>query len=47
MSRFAFPVADGNLIGAHLSTKGGLHTAFERAAAIDASAMAFFAKNSA
>jgi deoxyribonuclease IV len=46
MSRFAFPDADGDLIGAHLSTKGGLHTAFERAAAIDASAIALFAKNS-
>ena len=46
MSRFAFSAADGDLIGAHLSTKGGLHTAFERAAAIDASAMALFAKSS-
>jgi deoxyribonuclease-4 len=45
-NRFAFPKAAGDLIGAHLSTKGGLHTAFERAAAIDASAMAIFAKNS-
>jgi deoxyribonuclease-4 len=46
MSRFAFPDAPGDLIGAHLSTKGGLHTVFERAAAIDASAVALFAKNS-
>lgn len=46
MSRFAFPDAPGDLIGAHISTKGGLHTAFERASAIDASAMALFAKNS-
>lgn len=46
MSRFAFPHAPGDLIGAHLSTRGGLHTAFERAAAIDASAAAIFAKNS-
>jgi deoxyribonuclease-4 len=46
MSRFAFPDAPGDLIGAHISTKGGLHTVFERAAAIDASALALFAKNS-
>lgn len=46
MSRFHFPDAPGDLIGAHLSTKGGLHTIFERAAAIDASAAALFAKNS-
>jgi deoxyribonuclease-4 len=46
MSRFTFPDAPGDLIGAHISTKGGLHTAFERAAAINASAMALFAKNS-
>ena len=46
MSRFAFPDAPGDLIGAHLSTKGGVHTVFERASAIDASALALFAKNS-
>jgi deoxyribonuclease-4 len=46
MSRFAFPDAPGDLIGAHISTKGGLHTVFERAAAIDATAVALFAKNS-
>lgn len=46
MSRFAFPDAPGDLLGAHLSTRGGLHTVFERAAAIDASAAALFAKNS-
>jgi len=45
MQRFTFPDAPGDLIGAHLSTRGGLHTAFERAAAIDASAAAIFAKN--
>ncbi len=45
-NRFTFPKSAGDLIGAHLSTKGGLPTAFERAAAIDASAMAIFAKNS-
>jgi deoxyribonuclease-4 len=46
MSRFAFPDAPGDLLGAHLSTKGGVHTVFERAAAINASALALFAKNS-
>jgi deoxyribonuclease-4 len=45
MSRFAFPDAPGDLLGAHLSTKGGLPTIFERASAIDASAAALFAKN--
>lgn len=45
-NRFTFPKSAGDLIGAHLSTKGGLPTAFERAAAINASAMAIFAKNS-
>jgi len=44
--RFVFPDAPGDLIGAHISTKGGLHTVFERAEAIGASAMALFAKNS-
>jgi deoxyribonuclease-4 len=46
MSRFSFPDAPGDLIGAHISTKGGLHTVFERAAAINATAIALFAKNS-
>jgi len=46
MSRFAFPDAPGDLLGAHVSTKGGLATIFERAAAIEASAAALFAKNS-
>jgi deoxyribonuclease-4 len=46
MSRFAFPDAPGDLIGAHISTKGGLCTVFERAAAIAATAVALFAKNS-
>ena len=46
MSRFAFPDAPGDLIGAHISTKGGLHTVFERAAAIEATSVALFAKNS-
>ncbi len=46
MSRFAFPDAPGDLIGAHLSTKGGLHTIFDRATEINATAAALFAKNS-
>src|SRR5436190_19851136 len=46
MTRFSFPDAPGDLLGAHISTKGGLPTAFERAAAIEASAMAIWAKNS-
>lgn len=46
MSRFAFPDAPGDLIGAHLSTKGGLHTIFDRAREINVSAAALFAKNS-
>src|SRR5438874_1391650 len=46
MSRFRFPDAPGDLLGAHISTKGGVHTVFDRAAAIDASALALFAKNS-
>jgi deoxyribonuclease IV len=46
MTRFTFPNAPGDLLGAHLSTRGGLHTAFERASAIEASAAAIFAKNS-
>lgn len=45
-NRFRFPRAKGDLIGAHISTRGGLHTVFERAAAIEASAIALFAKNS-
>jgi deoxyribonuclease-4 len=44
--RFSFPNAPGDLIGAHISTQGGLATIFERAAAIDASAVALWAKNS-
>ena len=45
MSRFKYPESAGDLIGAHLSTRGGLHTAFERASIIGATAMAVFAKN--
>ena len=44
--RFSFPDAPGDLIGAHISTRGGLHTAFERAAEVQATSMAIFAKNS-
>jgi deoxyribonuclease IV len=44
-SRFHFPDAPGDLIGAHLSTQGGLHTVFARAKAIKASAISLFAKN--
>ena len=43
--RFRYPAKYGDLLGAHLSTKGGLHTVFERAAAIDAKALALWAKN--
>jgi deoxyribonuclease-4 len=43
--RFSFSDAPGDLIGAHISTKGGLPTIFERANAINASAAALFAKN--
>ena len=45
-NRFTFPKTSGDLIGAHLSTKGGLPTVWDRAAAINASAVALFAKNS-
>jgi deoxyribonuclease-4 len=45
MSRFTFPDAPGDLIGAHLSTRGGLPTIFARATAVNASAAALFAKN--
>jgi deoxyribonuclease IV len=45
MSRFMFPDAPGDLIRAHLSTKGGLHNVFARGAEIDASAIALFSKN--
>ena len=46
MSRLRYSKKHGDLIGAHISTKGGLHTIFDRAAAIGASAAALFAKNS-
>lgn len=44
-NRFAFPKSSGDLIGAHLSTRGGLPAVFDRASEIDASAVALFAKN--
>src|SRR3954451_2816161 len=34
MPRFTFPDTHGDLLGAHISTKGGLHTVFERATEI-------------
>ena len=46
MPRFHYHHKHGDLIGAHVSTRGGLHTSFERADAINAAAMAIFAKNS-
>ena len=46
MHRFRYSEKYGDLIGAHLSTKGGLHTVFERAEAVNATAVALFAKNS-
>ena len=44
MARFRFHEKHGDLIGAHISTKGGLHTVFERASLLNASAIALFAK---
>ncbi len=46
MPHFRFHEKHGDLIGAHISTKGGLHTVFERASTINASAIALFVKNS-
>lgn len=45
-NRFRFRASAGDLIGAHISTKGGLVTAYERATTVGASAIAIFAKNS-
>ncbi len=45
-NRFRYSKKHGDLIGAHLSTKGGLHTVFDRVAEVNASAVAIFAKNS-
>jgi len=44
--RFRFPESAGDLIGAHLSTRGGLHTIFQRAATVNAGSIALFSKNS-
>lgn len=41
-----FPHDSSDLIGAHLSTRGGLPTVFERAKRVNASAIAIFSKNS-
>ena len=46
MPRFKYSAKHGDLIGAHISTKGGVHTVFDRAKEINASAVALFAKNS-
>ena len=46
MSRFRFSAEHGDLLGAHMSTRGGLHTAFGRAVEAGARAIALFAKNS-
>ena len=46
MSRFHFPAAVGDRLGAHMSTRGGLTSMFARGRAINATAMAMFAKNS-
>lgn len=46
MPRFKYSAKHGDLIGAHISTRGGVHTVFDRAAAVNASAIALFAKNS-
>ena len=45
-NRFQYPTSSGDLIGAHLSTRGGLPTVWERASKVNASAVALFAKNS-
>ena len=46
MARFQYSLKHGDLIGAHLSSKGGIHTVFDRAKEINATAVALFAKNS-
>jgi deoxyribonuclease IV len=45
MARLDFTSATGDFLGAHVSTKGGISSAFNRARAISASAMAIFTKN--
>jgi deoxyribonuclease IV len=44
-NRFQFHDAPGDLLGAHLSTRGGVTTIFARAKTVDASAIALFSKN--
>lgn len=44
-NRFQFHDAPGDLLGAHLSTRGGVTTIFARAATVGASALALFSKN--
>ena len=43
--RFRFGSQHGDLIGAHVSTRGGLNTAFDRGDAVRANAIALFTKN--
>jgi deoxyribonuclease IV len=45
LNRFEFLDAPGDLLGAHLSTRGGVTTIFERANRVDAKAIALFSKN--
>ncbi|MGA7617737.1 MAG: deoxyribonuclease IV [Thermoanaerobaculia bacterium] len=46
MTRLRFPDTSSDLIGAHISTKGGVHTVFGRAVEVGATAVALFTKNS-
>lgn len=43
--RFRFGAEHGDVLGAHLSTRGGLNSAFDRADAVGANAVALFTKN--
>lgn len=43
--RFRFGAEHGDLLGAHVSTRGGLLTAFDRGDGIEANAIALFTKN--
>ncbi|MGH9199098.1 MAG: deoxyribonuclease IV [Acidimicrobiia bacterium] len=44
-NRFRFHKAQSDLLGAHVSIKGGVHTIFERGTAIEAAALALFSRN--
>lgn len=44
-NRFKYARAQGDLLGAHVSIKGGVHTVFERATSIGARALALFSRN--